>query len=244
MVSSLRTGRPMNDRETTPNRRGRTRLHRALIVIALLPIAYYALCVAGFIYLRFLPPVTTAVQLQRAVERIAHGDRPVLVYRWRGAAEISEHLPRAVVAAEDARFYQHNGFDWEQMRKARERARTEGTPMRGASTLTHQLIKNLYFTTHRNPVRKIYEWGLTPPAEWILGKDRIVLLYVNVVEFGPGIFGAHAAARHHYDTDAADLSRYQAASLAAVLPAPRQRQPASMGRYTEIIQQRMSQMGW
>lgn len=215
-----------------------------LLILALLPVAYYALCVVGLVYLRVLPPLTTTVQVQRAVERIAHGERPVLVYRWRSADEISPHLPRAVVAAEDARFYQHNGFDWEQMRKARERARVEGTAMRGASTLTHQLIKNLFFTAHRNPVRKLYEWGLTFPAEWILGKDRIVLLYVNVVEFGPGIFGAQAAARHHYETDADDLSRYQAASLAAVLPAPLRRQPGNMGWYTEIIQQRMSQMGW
>jgi monofunctional glycosyltransferase len=76
--------------------------------------------------------------------------------------------------------------------------------MRGASTLTQQLIKNLYFTTHRNPVRKAYEWALTPPAEWILGKDRILELYVNVVEFGPGIYGAEAAARHHYGIGAGD----------------------------------------
>lgn len=234
----------MNDRDTTPNRHGRRRLHRALIAIALLPIAYYALCVAGFVYLRFLPPVTTTVQVQRAIERVVRGERPIRAYDWRSADRISSHLPRAVVAAEDARFYQHNGFDWEQMRKARERAKAEGTAMRGASTLTHQLIKNLYFTTHRNPVRKLYEWGLTPPAEWILGKDRIVLLYVNIVEFGPGIFGAQAAARHHYDTDAADLSRYQAASLAAVLPDPLRRQPGNMGWYTDIILQRMSQMGW
>ncbi len=243
MVSPLQTADTMADRDT-PKRHRRSRLHRALLILALLPVAYYALCVVGLVYLRFLPPVATTVQVQRAVERIAQGERPVLVADWRPANQISRHLPRAVVAAEDARFYQHNGFDWEQMRKARERAKAERTPMRGASTLTHQLIKNLYFTTHRNPFRKLYEWGLTPPAEWILGKDRIVLLYVNVVEFGPGIFGAQAAARHHYDTDADDLSRYQAASLAAVLPAPLRRQPRHMGWYTEVIQQRMSQMGW
>jgi monofunctional glycosyltransferase len=222
----------------------RRRLRRTLVLTALVPIAYYLLCVVGLAYLRFLPPLTTGVQIQRTVERAVRGERPVLDYRWRSSERISPHLPRAVVAAEDARFYRHRGFDWEEMRRAREQAKARGESIRGASTLTHQLIKNLYFTTHRNPVRKAYEWALTPPAEWILGKDRILELYVNVVEFGPGRYGAEAAARHHYGIAAADLSRHQAASLAAVLPAPLHRRPQSMGWYTRIIQQRMSQMGW
>jgi monofunctional glycosyltransferase len=230
---------------THPPPRGRGRsLRRALLVILLVPVAYYALCVAGLVYLRVLPPLATGVQLQRVVERTARGERPLRVYRWRAAERVSPHLPRAVVAAEDARFYRHRGFDWEELRRARERAEARGEPMRGASTLTQQLIKNLYFTTHRNPVRKGYEWALTPAAEWILGKDRILELYVNVVEFGPGIFGAEAAARHHYGIAAGDLSRHQAASLAAVLPAPLQRRPQDMGWYTRIIQQRMGQLGW
>ena len=214
------------------------------MIIALVPIAYYLLCVVGLAYLRFMPPLTTGVQIQRTVERGVRGERPVLDYRWRSSERISPHLPRAVVAAEDARFYRHRGFDWEEMRRARDQAAARGESMRGASTLTHQLIKNLYFTTHRNPVRKAYEWALTPPAEWILGKDRILELYVNVVEFGPGIFGAEAAAQHHYGIGAGALSRHQAASLAAVLPAPLRRRPRDMEEYTVIIEQRMSQLGW
>jgi monofunctional glycosyltransferase len=235
---SVRGGKP------GPRRGGGGRTRRIILVIALLPVAYYLLCVIGLLYLRFLPPVTTGIQMQRTVERVVQGERPVWDYRWRSVDRISTHLPRAVVAAEDGRFYRHRGFDWEELERARERARQRGEPMRGASTLTQQLIKNLYFTTHRNPVRKAYEWALTPPAEWILGKDRILELYVNVVELGPGIYGAEAAARHHYGISAADLSRYQAASLAAVLPAPLRRTPQNMGWYTSIIQQRMSQMGW
>jgi monofunctional glycosyltransferase len=221
-----------------------SRLRRTVLIVALVPIAYYVLCVVGLAYLRFLPPLTTGVQVQRTVERVVRGERPLVDYRWRRADRISPHLPRAVVAAEDARFYRHRGFDWEELRRARAQAAARGEPMRGASTLTQQLIKNLYFTTHRNPVRKVYEWGLTLPAEWILGKDRILELYVNVVELGPGIYGAEAAARHHYGIPASALSRYQAASLAAILPAPLQRRPQAMGRYTGIIQQRMRQMGW
>lgn len=228
------------DRATGP----RGWLRRGLLAILVLPAAYYALCLAGFVYIRFLPPVITMVQAQRAIERIVDGEGLMRDYRWRPVEEISPHLPRAVVAAEDSRFYQHHGFDWIELRRARERAEARGEQMRGASTLTHQLIKNLYFTTHRNPVRKLYEWGLTLRAEWILGKDRILELYVNVVEFGPGIFGAAAAARHHYGIPAAELSRYQAAGLAAVLPAPLQRRPQRMGGYTAVIPGRMERLGW
>jgi monofunctional glycosyltransferase len=220
------------------------RVRRVLLAVALLPAVYYLLCVAGFVYLRYLPPLATGVQVQRVVERAASGERPLRDYRWRSVDRISAHLPRAVVAAEDARFFQHRGFDWTELQNARAQARAAGEPMRGSSTLTHQLIKNLYFTTHRNPVRKAYEWALTPPAEWILGKNRILELYVNVVEFGPGIFGAEAAARHHFGVSASALSRHQAAGLAAVLPAPLRRRPQDMGWYVTIIQGRMSQLGW
>lgn len=223
---------------------GRSRWRRIAIVAALTPVAFYLLCVVGLVYVRFLPPLTTGVQLQRTVERVLTDERPVRDYRWRPIEEISPHVPHAVVAAEDARFYRHDGFDWEELRRAREEAERDDEGMRGASTLTHQLIKNLFFTTHRNPVRKLYEWGLTLPAEWILGKDRIVELYVNVVELGPGTFGAEAAARHHFGVSADRLTRHQAASLAAILPAPLRRHPAAMRRYTAIIEERMARLGW
>lgn len=219
------------------------RVRRGLLLVALLSVAYYVLCVVGLAYLRFFPPLATGVQVQRTVERLVQRERPLRDYRWRPTERISRQLTRAVVAAEDPRFYRHRGFDWRQVRRAWDDAQ-DGQPLRGASTITHQLMKNLYFTTHRNPIRKLYEWGLTLPAEWILGKDRILELYVNVVEFGPGIYGAEAAARHHFGISAGDLSRYQAASLAAVLPAPLRRRPQAMGWYTSIIQQRMSQLGW
>ncbi len=234
----------MESVEPEPPRKGRRRLRRAILAVALLPIAYYVLCVAGLAYLRFFPPLITGVQLQRVIERTVGGERPLLERDWRSMDEFSRHLPRAVVAAEDSRFYLHSGFDWEELRKAREQAEARGAPMRGASTLTQQLLKNLYFTTHRNPFRKLYEWGLTPPAELILGKERILELYVNVVEFGPGTFGAEAGSRLHFGIPASDLSRYQAASLAAILPAPLRRRPQNMGTYTGIILQRMGQMGW
>jgi monofunctional glycosyltransferase len=211
-----------------------------MFAVVIVPVAYYALCVAGLVYLRFLPPPATSIQLQRAAERWLEGEQPLRTYQWRPLDQVSPHLPRAVVAAEDARFFRHRGFDWQELRHAR----AAGPPMRGSSTLTHQLLKNLFFTTHRNPVRKAFEWALTPPAEWILGKERILALYVNVVEFGPGIFGAEAAARHHFGIDAATLTRREAMALAAVLPAPLQRRPQEMDWYIEIIEERMNQLGW
>ncbi|MGK7311511.1 MAG: monofunctional biosynthetic peptidoglycan transglycosylase [Candidatus Longimicrobiales bacterium M2_2A_002] len=231
-----------DQRESEPSSRRRWR--RVAIVAALVPVAFYLLCIVGLVYARFLPPLTTGVQLQRTVERVVADESPVRDYRWRPIEDISPHFPRAVVAAEDARFYRHAGFDWKELRRAREEAERGDEAMRGASTLTHQLIKNLFFTTHRNPVRKLYEWGLTLPAEWILGKDRIVELYVNVVELGPGTFGAEAAARHYFGVSADRLTRHQAASLAAILPAPLRRRPAAMTRYTAIIEERMSRLGW
>jgi monofunctional glycosyltransferase len=219
------------------------RLRRLILILVLLPVGYYFLCVAGLVYLRYFPPLVTSIQVQRAVEQMVKQERPARDYQWRPTAQISPHLPRAVVAAEDARFYQHRGFDWEELRRAGDHALAGGS-MRGASTLTQQLIKNLYFTTHRNLLRKAYEWALTPPAEWILGKDRILEIYVNVVELGPGIYGAEAAALHHYGIGAASLSRHQAASLAAILPAPLRRRPQNMEEYAIIIEQRMGELGW
>lgn len=232
------------EKPTRPKRTGWRRWGRAAVILALLPVAYYLLCILGFVYLRFLPPVATGVQVQRTIERTLDGETPVRDYRWRPVERLSVHVPRAVVAAEDARFYLHDGFDWEEIRNARMEAAQQGEPMRGASTLTQQLIKNLYFTTHRNLVRKVYEWALTPFAEWILGKDRILELYVNVVEFGPGTFGAEAGSQLYFGMSAERLSRHQAAGLAAVLPAPLRRRPQVMGWYTTIIEERMTLMGW
>jgi monofunctional biosynthetic peptidoglycan transglycosylase len=105
-------------------------------------------------------------------------------------------------------------------------------------------VKNLYFTTHRSFVRKGLEMTITPMAELVLGKPRILELYLNVVEWGPGVYGIDAAARHHYRVPARRLTRERAARLAAILPAPRRRRPERMGHYASVIQQRMRAMGW
>ena len=220
-------------------RRLRRLARRLLILLA----ALYALATLGLLWLRWLPPVMTMVQLQRAVEA-AFGPQPLRFRRERVAlASLPRHVPRAVVAAEDSRFYSHHGFDWTEVRHAIDEAQ-DGGRRRGASTITQQLVKNLYFTTHRSPLRKAGEYALTPMAELILPKERILELYLNEVEWAAGVYGIEAAARHHYRASAKRLTREQAARLAAILPAPRRRTPQRMGAYASTILQRMRAMGW
>ena len=220
------------------------KLRRAARVLLLVIAGFYALVLLSLVYLRFLPPLTTGVQAQRRVEALLGGDEYRKRYEFVGLEEISDHLEHAVIAAEDGRFYEHHGFDFEQMRKALEEAARRGEAPRGASTITQQLVKNLFFTTHRSYIRKGLEMTITPLAELVLPKDRILELYLNVVEWGVGVYGAEAAARRYYETSASDLGRDRSARLAALLPAPRTRMPGAMGWYSSIILQRMRAMGW
>jgi monofunctional biosynthetic peptidoglycan transglycosylase len=120
----------------------------------------------------------------------------------------------------------------------------EGERTRGASTITQQLVKNLFFGTGRSILRKGAEASLVPVAEFVLGKQRILEIYLNVVEWGPGIYGADSACSYHYKTSARNIGREQSARLAAILPAPLKRRPERMDRYSKIILRRMSLMGW
>jgi monofunctional biosynthetic peptidoglycan transglycosylase len=215
-----------------------------LRVLLLAPLALYGLAVLALVVVRFVPPPTTMVQTQRRIEALATGREYDKRMQWRPLSALPRAVPRAVVAAEDARFYQHHGFDWEEFERAGERARRTGEPRRGASTITQQLVKNLFLTTHRSVLRKAAEYALTPAAELILPKERILELYVNVIEWGPGVYGIEAAARHHYDRSATKLTRAQATRLAAVIPAPLSRRPERMGWYAGVIERRMKSMGW
>jgi len=194
--------------------------------------------------LRYIDPPTTGVQIQRRIESLftpgAYKKRQTFVPLRR----ISPQLQHAVIAAEDGNFYKHYGIDWGQVENAIEESAETGEPPRGASTVPQQLVKNLFFTTHRNPVRKAFEYTLAPMAVLILGRNRVLELYLNLIEWGPGVFGAEAAAEYHYRTAAAALSREQSARLAAVLPSPRRRKPERMNQYSAIIQDRMRLLGW
>ncbi|MGA9565410.1 MAG: monofunctional biosynthetic peptidoglycan transglycosylase [Candidatus Korobacteraceae bacterium] len=192
---------------------------------------------------RWIDPPTTAVQIERRLQAWIH-DKPYQKrYQFVPLTEISVNLQHAVIAAEDGRFYQHNGFDWHEIQIAAQED-MEGERTRGASTLTQQLVKNLFFGTSRSIVRKGAEATLVPVPEVVLGKQRILELYLNLVEWGPGIYGAEAASRAYYGTPARNIGREEAARLAAVLPGPLKRRPERMNRYSAIILARMQQMGW
>lgn len=170
------------------------------------------------------PPVTS-VMLARIGQRIANGDRPIwpqhdIVSR----AKLSPNLRRAVLASEDDRFYLHFGIDTVELRNALER-RKRGGRLRGASTLTQQVAKNIFLWNGRSYVRKGLEMYLALLMDMLLSKERILDLYLNLAEWGPNAFGAEAAARVHYNKSAANLSRDEAARLAAILPSPRRWSP-------------------
>lgn len=205
---------------------------------------YLGVCTMCLVaYTQFDPP-TTGVQLQRRVEALTNGVAYTPRYEPVPLDRISEHLAHAVIAAEDGRFYIHGGIDWQAVREALANNLARGMLQRGGSTITQQLVKNLFLTTHRTFLRKGLEVPLVYLAELILTKQRILELYLNVVEWGPGVYGAEAAARHHYGLSADLLSRYRAATLAACLPNPRVRTPQRMTRYTYRILARMRQHGW
>lgn len=157
---------------------------------------------------------------------------------------ISPHLKRAVLVAEDINFFTHSGFEVHEIKEAVTKAVKEREPPRGASTITQQLAKNLWLSPSRNPLRKIEEAILTKQLERSLSKKRILELYLNVVEFGPGIYGAEAAARRYYGKPAAALTEWEAARLAAALPKPSSWHPEATSRAAarraELIRSRMA----
>jgi monofunctional biosynthetic peptidoglycan transglycosylase len=197
-------------------------------------VALWLLAAASLLALRWIDPATTAVHMERRVQAWIHGKPYHEHYDFVPLRQISPDLQHAVIAAEDARFYQHHGFDWHAMEIAAE-GDVEGGRIRGGSTLTQQLVKNLFFGTGRSILRKGAEFTLVPVAELVLGKQRILELYLNVVEWGPGIYGAEAACRTWDGTSARNVDREEAARLAAILPAPLKRRPQRMNRYSGLI---------
>ena len=189
-------------------------------------------------------PESTA--FMRARLEILQQDNPKarLRQQWVPYQRISGHLKRAIVAAEDAKFVNHNGFDWDGIQKAYEKNLREGEIVAGGSTITQQLAKNLFFSGERAWWRKAQEAVVAVMIETVMSKRRILEIYLNVIEWGEGVFGAEAAARHHYGTTAAGLSPEQAARLASIVPSPRRYGPASdtayLQRRTQTLLTRMN----
>ena len=230
-----------NTNTKTPRRRGflLSSIRWLLIGVVLL----WALGALMLVAARWIDPPTTAVHIERRLQAWIHRTPYRERYKFVPLSQISADLQHAVIAAEDANFYQHHGFDWHQMQIAAEDD-LEGERTRGASTITQQLVKNLFFGTGRSILRKGAEATLVPVAEFVLGKQRILEIYLNVVEWGPGIYGAEAASRYYDETAARNIGREQGARLAAILPAPLKRRPERMNNYSAIILERMGQMGW
>lgn len=243
----------------------RKRLRFLLFTAAVLVVVW--LVVIPFPWtLRFRNPGETELMEQRQREARAAGEELEIQHTWVPLDEISDQLERAVISAEDGRFREHAGIDWQAIASEVEweggedfswtswedlRAlwaafrylRENSDELRGRSTLTQQLAKNLYFGTDRSLFRKGAEVIVARRLEWVLGKDRILELYLNLVEFGPGIFGAEAASQHYFGRSAANLTLWQAATLAAVLPHPLtsnpDRSPGQMAWRRDLILARL-----
>jgi monofunctional biosynthetic peptidoglycan transglycosylase len=190
-------------------------------------------------------PQATAF-MEASLERLrAKKPDAKLQHKWVGYDRISPHLKRAVVVAEDARFSEHEGFDWEAIEKALEKNRKKGKVVVGASTISQQLAKNLFLSAERTPWRKVQEALITVMIEQLMDKRRILEIYLNVIEWGEGIFGAEAAARHYYGASALTLGPEASARMAAMVPNPRfydrNRNTAWLARKTDIILARMPQ---
>ena len=173
------------------------------------------------VWWKFVNPSTTSFMSLRLDELREKDPRAELKQQWVPYERVSANLKRAVVAAEDAKFSEHEGFDWEGIQKALEKNQKKGRIVAGGSTITQQLAKNLFLSASKTPWRKAQEAVITLMLETVMDKRRILEIYLNVVEWGPGIFGAEAAARHYYGLSAAQLSAEQAARLAVLLPNPR-----------------------
>ena len=208
-----------------------------LAALVLIVVGLQAWFYAQILYLNAFDPASTAFMERRLDALREKNPKAALRRQWVPYERISVHLKRAVVAAEDAKFLDHEGFDWEAIQKAISRNEKRGRVVAGASTISQQLAKNLFLSGDRSYLRKGQEAVITWMLERTMSKRRILELYLNVAEWGEGIFGAEAAARHHFGVPASALTPAQAAWLAAVLPSPRRYE---RGRVTPYLAGRVS----
>lgn len=186
---------------------------------------YWSLTLPDVAVLVRTNPTSTALMEHRSSYAEDNRHTPTRQWTWVPLSRISPHLQRAVIVAEDASFFVHEGFDWEGIRDAARYNLEVGEMKRGGSTITQQLAKNLYLSSERSLLRKAREALITRSLEQHLTKKRILELYLNVAEWGHGIYGAEAAARHHFGKPSLDLTADEAAWLAAILPSPHRYDP-------------------
>ncbi len=211
-----------------------------LFGVALLWLLWWFFWVAYWGY--FNPQMTHFMEIRLSELREKQPDA-TLRHQWVSYEQISPNLKRAIIAAEDARFVDHEGFDWEGIQRAIEKNQKKGRLVAGGSTISQQLAKNLFLSPDKSYLRKANEAIITVMLEGMWSKRRIFEVYLNVIEWGSGVFGAEAAARHYFSTGASQLSAAQAARLAGMVPNPRfydrNRNAPGLGKKAAIIQARM-----
>lgn len=217
-------------------------LKRVLLLLIALVLAYQLWILAHILYWKEVNPTQTRFMAIRLAELRERDSSAVLAHQWLTYDRISIHLKRAVVAAEDDRFMDHTGFDWEGIRYALAKNKRRGRAVAGGSTISQQLAKNLFLSPSRSYLRKAQEAVITLMIESLWDKRRILEVYLNVVEWGDGVFGAEAAARHYFNISAGGLAPSQAAHIAVMLPSPRRyqkRYPAHLVTHAKRVQARM-----
>ena len=221
----------------------RSWLWRAVLALVLLLLAYQAWIFLHVWWWVDHNPDSSAFMEDRLEVMQDKNPDAELRHKWVPYSRISRHLKRAVIAAEDAKFVDHEGFDWEGIQKAYDKNLKKGKIVAGGSTISQQLAKNLFLSTRRTPWRKLEETLITVMLENLMSKRRILEIYLNVIEWGNGVLGAEAAARHYFKVSAAGLGAEQAARLAAMVPNPRyydrHRGARGLARKTGIILARM-----
>ncbi len=216
---------------------------RAALVLLALIVLYQAWLFAHVVWWNFFDPSSSAFMDERRAILLEKHGKAELRHRWVAYEKISPQLKRALIAAEDANFLEHEGFDWAAIEKAYEKNLKKGRFVAGGSTISQQLAKNLFLSGRRSMVRKLQEAVITVMIEAVMSKRRIFEIYLNIIEWGDGVFGAEAAARHYFRKGAGQLTAWEAARMAATVPNPRfydrNRSTRYLDRKTRLIVSRM-----
>ena len=220
-----------------------------VIVILLIGGEYFSLPPTNeIVRLQKINPPLTALMEQRKNEAERKGEKYIVRQQWIPLSQMSDQIKKAVIVAEDGTFYEHEGIDWYEVKQSLKKDIQKGKFVRGASTITQQVAKNLFLSTSKDPVRKLKEVIIATRLEDELSKHRILEIYLNIVEWGNGIFGVEAASQTYFGKHASQLTRDDAARLAAVIPSPLRYQPDQDNRFVKyrknIVLSRMDARGW
>jgi monofunctional glycosyltransferase len=234
--------------EKVSKKSGKHKKKRFFKIVGYVILGYLCLSILLTIVYKFANPPITILMIQRCIEQKFSSDREVrLQKKWVDIDEISPNMVRAVVASEDNNFINHNGFDYKAIKRAKAYNEKTGEKSRGASTISQQTAKNVFLWIQKSYIRKGLEVWQTALIELIWGKERIMEVYLNVIEFGDGIYGVEAASEYYFNTSASELTKRQAALLASILPSPLKRDPAHptpyLNRRASMIQHKMNIIG-